>query len=134
MGHDATHPFVEDELIVFVGRLGTKFVLFGFSDYFTCLMNARFPRCVQLMLEFVQGVLTQHLIIELRHALHIKRVTLDFLVFRPARTKFYNVLTRFKLIGELTELGAKGDIRLIGTMHIEDEIGFVMEDLFTQEF
>ena len=66
-------PFVEDELIVFVGRLGTKFVLFGFADDFTRLMDAYLPRCLQRMLEFVKGVLT-HLIIELRHSLHIESV------------------------------------------------------------
>ena len=55
-GPRAKDVFLEDELIVFVGGLGTKFVLFGFADDFTCLMNARFPRCLQWMLEFVQGV------------------------------------------------------------------------------
>ena len=136
--------FVEDELIVFVGGLGMKFVLFGFADDFTCLMNARFPRCPQWMLEFVQGVLTQHLIIELRHSLHIERVSLDFtfrfiivasvsIVFKPTRTKFRNVLTGFKFVGELTEMGAEGDVRLIRTMHIEDGIRVVIEDLFPEE-
>ena len=73
-GPPSKDAFVEDELIVFVGRLGMKFVLFGVADDFTCLMNARFPRCLQWMLEFVQGVLTQHFIIELRHSLHIESV------------------------------------------------------------
>ena len=67
-----------------------------------------------------KGVLTQHFIIELRHSLHIERVTLDFtlcliivasvpIVFRPTRTKFRNVLTGFKFIGELTEMRRQVD-------------------------
>ena len=144
-GPRSRYAFVEDELIVIVGGLGTKFVLFGFADNFTCLTNVRFPRCLQSLLEFVQGVLTQHIIIELRHSLHIEIESLDFtlcliiiasvpIVFRPAPIKFRNVLTGFKFVGELTEMGAEGDVRLIETMHVEDGIGVVIEDLFTQEF
>ena len=48
------YPFVKDELIVFVGGLGTKFILFGFADDFRCLTNARFTWCLQRMLEFVR--------------------------------------------------------------------------------
>ena len=89
--------------------------------------------------------LTQHLIIKLRHSLHIERVSLDFtfrliivasvpIVFRPTQTKFRNVLTGFKFVGEFTEMGAEGDVRLIRTMHIEDGIRVVIEDLFPEEF
>ena len=98
---------------------------------------------VQRLLDFVQGVLTQHFIIELRHSLHIKRVFLDFtlcliiiesvlIVFGPARTIFRNVLTGFKLVGQFTEMAAEGDVRLIGTMQVEDGFGVVIEDLFAQ--
>ena len=66
--------FVGDELIIFVGWLGTKFVLFGFSDDFMLLTNACFARCLQRMSEFIQGLLVQYLIIELCHSLHIERV------------------------------------------------------------
>ena len=98
------------------------------------------------MLEFVQGVSTQHFINELRHSLHIDRVTLDFTLchiiiasvaigFGPARTKFPNILLNgFKCIGELSEMGTEGDVWLIGTMHVEDGIRVVIEDLFTHEF
>ena len=83
-GSRSKDAFVEDQLIIFVGRLGAKFVLFGFADNFTCLM-------------------TQHFIIELRHSLHIERVSLDFtlrliiiapvpIVFGPTQTNFHNVL------------------------------------------
>ena len=93
-----------------MGGLGTKFVLFGIADDVTHLTNAHFARCLQRMLEFVQGVLAQHLIIELHHSFHIETVSLDFtlcliiiasvaVVLRPARTKFLNVLTGFKFIG-----------------------------------
>ena len=111
-----------------MGRLGKKFVLFGFPNDFTCLMNARFPRCLQWMLEFVQGVLMQHLIIELRHSLHIERVSLDFtfrliivasvpMVFRPTRTKFRNVLTGFTFVGKLTEMGALTLHSVLSSLH-----------------
>ena len=56
------------------------------------------------------------------------------MVFRPTRTKFRNVLTGFTFVGELTEMGAEGDVRLIRTMHIEDGIRVVIEDLFPEEF
>ena len=143
----SNYPFLEDELIVFFGGLGTKFILFEFADDFTRLTSARFSWCLQRMLEFVKDVLVQHLIIELRYSFNIERVSLDFtlcliiiasvpIVLTPTRTKGtdHKVLTGFKFVGELTEMGSKGDIRLIGTMHVEDRIGVVIEDLFTQEF
>ena len=94
------------------------------------------------LLKFVQGVLTQHLIIELRHSFHTERVTLDFtlrlfivasvpIVFRPAQTKFCNVLTGFEFVDELTKMGVQGDVRLIGMMHVKDGISVLIEDLFT---
>ena len=57
-------------LIVSVSGLGTKLVLFGFSDDFTSLCTLHF--------KFVQGVLAQNPILELHYSLHIERVTLDF--------------------------------------------------------
>ncbi|XP_068757601.1 neural cell adhesion molecule 1-like [Montipora capricornis] len=60
--------------------------------------------------------------------------SLHVLGFGPARTKFRNILNRFKCIGELTEIGTEDDVWLIGTMHVEDGIRVVIEDLLTQEF
>ena len=100
------------------------------------LTNGCFAPCLQSMLEFVQGMLTQRLAIELTldFELSLVVVALVPMAFWPAQTRVSNVLIGVEFTHKFTGMGAQGDPGLARVMHIEDGIGVLVEDTLAKEF
>ena len=132
-------PFVVDQFVVFGTRAGAELILFGFPVHAVGLDDGGDTWSGLRCPEFIQGVLSEDLIVELGLSFGVEGETADLAfgfpvgghvaVFGSSGTELDDVVAWFEFIGEITEKIPKRGLDgwIIGSLDEDDGIGVGIE-------
>ena len=94
-------PFVVDQFVVFGTGSGAELIMFGIPVHAVCLDEGGDTRLVLRCPEFVQGVLFEELIAELRLSFSVEGETADLASLRSCNRSFWVLRNRIRRCGRL---------------------------------
>ena len=141
------HTFAAHQTVIFVGGSGVQGVVFGLAldgVGLSDLGDACGARFGQGSVQFIQDVLAQHLVIELRSALAVEREHSHFadgfagpglvaVILGPRQTELHNAVAVPQLIFEIAQVLAHGRTGLTETMRKHHRVRVEVQDLFPQQ-
>ena len=138
-------PFIVDQFVVFGTGLGAELILFGIPVHAVGLDDGGDTWLGLRRPEFIQGVLSEDLIVELGLSFGIEGETADLafcftagghvaVVFGSSGTELDDVVAWVEFIGEITEkIPKRGlDRWIVGSLDGDDRIGFGIENPRTE--
>ena len=138
------HTFAAHQTVIFVGGSGVQGVVFGLVLDGVGLGDACGAGFGQGGVQFVQDVLAQHLVIELRGALAVEREPSHFaddlagpglvaVILGPRRAELHDAVILPQLIFEFAQVLAQGRTGLTGTVRKHHQVRVKVQDLFPQQ-
>ena len=138
------HTFAAHQTVIFVGGSGVQGVVFGLALGGVGLGDACGAGFGQGSVQFVQDVLAQHLVIELRGALAVEREPSHFgdglagpglvaVILGPRRAELHDAVAVPQLIFEFAQVLAQGRTGLTGTVRKHHRVRVEVQDLFPQQ-
>ena len=138
------HTFAAHQTVIFVDGSGVQGVVFGLALDGVRMGDACGAGFGQGGVQFVQDVLAQHLVIELRIALAVEREPSHFadglagpglvaIILGSRRAELHDAVAMPQLIFEFAQVLAQGRTGLTGTVRKHHRVRVEVQDLFPQQ-